>query len=192
MRIPITFISIALLALHLSAPAQVNSNDGIAARPMLNRATPEECLKSYWALKEWVVTTHRNLGKELKGRQVEAERLFLESLDEVTAGETLRWFREVEQPIPDLMSRTIVATSFEGPNKAQVLVNIKNVTPIPSGARPSQIDMERRLKGKNFKYVVTLGDGGWKISEVWADEPGGSLMVYERGLPRVPVYVFWD
>lgn len=192
MRIPITFISIALLALHLSAPAQLKSNDGIGARPMLNRGTPEDCLKSYWALKEWSRTTHGSLAKELKGPQVEAERLFLESLGEVTAGETLRWFREMEQPIPDLMSRTIVATSFEGPNTAQVLVNIKNVTPIPSGARPSQMDMERRLKGKNFKYVVTRGDGGWKISEVWVDEPGESRMVYERGLPRVPVYVFWD
>ena len=192
MRIPNTFISIALLALHLSASAQINSNDSVGARPMLNRSTPEDCLKSYWALKEWSRTTHENLAKESKGHKVEAERLFLESLGEVTAGETLRWFREMEPPIPDVMNRTIFATSFEGPNTALVLVNIKNVTPIPSGAKVSQMDMERRLKGKNFKYVVTRGDGGWKIAEVWVDEPGESRKVYELGLQRVPIYVFWD
>jgi hypothetical protein len=142
-------------------------------------------------LKDWSSKTYRILAKISKD-QIEVERRFADSVGEVTTGETLRYFRELEPLLSDVKSREIVATTFQGADRAEVLVNIKNVTPIPAGARPSQLDMETRLKGKNFKYIVVRDDDGWKIAEVWAVEVGHSMSLYTRRPPLFPMYVGFD
>jgi hypothetical protein len=191
MRILRSLFAAQLLALHLVGAAQDTNTQPIGAPPRTNRSTPEDAVKSYWAVKDWSQRTHEVLAAQRKERAY-VERRFLDSVSEVTTGETLRWFQDLKPSRPDEISRTILSTTFDAQERAHVAANVRNVSPIPPGANPTQMELERKAKGKNVTYVLVRSTDGWKIGEVWADEFGERRRLYDRSPPLAPIYVYGD
>ena len=70
----------------------------------------------------------------------------------------------------ELYSREIVEVKTDSETRAVVLATIKAATPIPAGVAIGDAELERRAKGKRYKYVLDRVDGKWKIAQIYMEE----------------------
>ena len=76
----------------------------------------------------------------------------------------------------------------ESPRRAVIVANIRNVTPVPRGAKPSAALVRQRKKGEDFKYVLALDGTQWKVLEVWSLSMGPRLL-YAPSAAEYPAFV---
>jgi len=70
----------------------------------------------------------------------------------------------------DKISLEIKEVKEETPTRAIALVNIRNITPIPTGASMDDFTKKHRAEGENYEYQLTRDKTGWKIAQVYALE----------------------
>jgi len=89
--------------------------------------------------------------------------------------------------------RDIESVKQETESRAVALVRIRNVSPIPEGAKPDSWQIKLRERGQMFRYVIEKEGPDWKIAEVWEnDEHLGPRKQYSDLAPRFPAYVLGE
>lgn len=73
-------------------------------------------------------------------------------------------------------------------DRALVIANVRNVTPIPDGA--DRKDMERRNAGQTVRYVLGRGTDGWTIANYEDNGEDGWKPYFEESRPALP-YLPW-
>jgi len=183
---PVRFRTLLLIACIAGASARGLAADPPAA-PVTNLGSPEAALRSYWALIDWREALRRSRTPDA------AETSYHRMMIEVTAGRTQKFYQSIqalaESDRQTKLERKIISTTQESAQRAVVLANIRNVTPIPPGAKPGSPSLaQRRQKGEDYKYVLTLDGSQWKVLEVWSLFMG-SRQLYGQAGPDYPVYV---
>ena len=155
--------------------------------PMPDLANPEAALRSYWALLDWRDAAHRARGVD------PAEVTYQRRMIEITTGQTKKFHETVRAAAEELrqtkLERKILKITQETPERAVIMANVRNVTPIPVGAKPpSPVAAQMREKGEDYKYVLILEGSQWRVLEVWSLFMGSRLL-YAPFTAEYPAYV---
>ena len=161
--------------------------------PQADLSTPEKALQSYWALKNW---EHETLKTEVAKLRTAGFEVAAPYIAKVTAGAAQRYFAALKDQPSEILERHIDEISVAAGGQVVALVTIKNVTPIPADARPTQAQLQERARGRRFKYVLVVDGNDWKVSEVWrlgGPEPYMSdQMLFETLPSSFPSQVWYD
>lgn len=155
--------------------------------PAADLASPESALRSYWGLLDW-----REQALLERGPADPTEAAYQRQMLEITAGRTREFHQSVQSLIQQRrrtkLERRIVSNTQESPQRAVIVANIRNVTPVPKGAKPSPALVRQRKKGEDFKYVLVLDATQWKVLEVWSLSMGPRLL-YAPSAAEYPAFV---
>lgn len=154
--------------------------------PAPDLASPEAALRSYWGLLDW-----REVA--LRERAVDpTEAAYHRQMVEITAGRTRQFYESVQSLIQERrrtqLERKIVSSKQESPQRAVIVANIRNVTPVPRGVKPSSSLVRQRERGEDYKYVLALDGTQWKVLEVWSLSMGERLL-YAPSAAEYPAFV---
>jgi hypothetical protein len=158
------------------------------APPVADLASPEAALRSYWALLDW-----RDAAQRARAVLDETEMTYQRRMIEMTAGRTRKFYQTVQAAVQEhrqtRLERKIVKTAQDSPERAVITANIRNVTPIPAGVKPpSPSAAQLREKGEDYRYVLVLEDGQWRVLEVWSLFVAPRLL-YAPFTAEYPAYV---
>jgi hypothetical protein len=174
-------VLLAAMAAAAGAAAQTRSP------PAADLASPEGALRSYWAVLDW-----REQALRERGPVDATEAAYHRQMMEITAGRTRQFYQSVQSVVEarrrTKLERRIVSNTQESPNRAVIVANIRNVTPVPKGAKPSPALVRQRKKGEDFKYVLALDASRWKVLEVWSLSMGPRLLYAPAGA-EYPAFV---
>src|SRR5688500_8475453 len=155
--------------------------------PAADLATPEGALRSYWSLLDW-----REQALRERGPVDPTEAAYHRQMMEITAGRTRQFYQSVRSVVEarrrTKLERKIVSNTQESPQRAVIVANIRNVTPVPKGAKPYAALVRQRKKGEDFKYVLALDATRWKVLEVWSLSMGPRLL-YAPSAAEYPAFV---
>jgi hypothetical protein len=174
-------VLLAAMAAAAGAAAQSRSP------PPADLASPEGALRSYWAVLDW-----REEALRERGPADPTEAAYHRQMMEITAGRTRQFYQSVQSVVEarrrTKLERRIVSNTQESPQRAVIVANIRNVTPVPRGAKPSPALVRQRAKGEDFKYVLALDATRWKVLEVWSLSMGPRLL-YAPAAAEYPAFV---
>jgi hypothetical protein len=174
-------VLLAAMAAAAGAAAQSSSP------PAADLASPEAALRSYWRLLDW-----REQALRERGPVDPTEAAYQRQMMEITAGRTRQFYQSVQSVVEarrrTKLERKIVSNTQESPQRAVIVANIRNVTPVPRGAKPSPALVRQRKKGEDFKYVLALDATQWKVLEVWSLSMGPRLL-YTPFAAEYPAFV---
>lgn len=159
-----------------------------AAPPAADLASPEAALRSYWALLDW-----RDAAQRARAGLDATEMTYQRRMIEVTTGRTRKFHETVQAAVQEhrqtRLERKIVKAAQESPERAVITAKIRNVTPIPAGVKPpSPTAAQMRKKGEDYRYVLVLEDGQWRVLEVWSLFTAPRLL-YAPFAAEYPAYV---
>ena len=146
--------------------------------PKPDLSTPENALKSYWALKNWEVETLHTEVTKLRTSGFEAAA---PHIAKITTGAAQKHFATLIDPPYVILERQIDEVTLVTIDQVIVLVTIRNITAIPTDARPTKAQLNERELGRKFKYVLVLDGKDWKVSEAWK-LGGPEPFMYDRML----------
>jgi hypothetical protein len=90
---------------------------------------------------------------------------------------------------PQTFAREVVNVDMESPTRAVVLARIRNTTPIPPGATPTESDVKRRRDGEVVRYILEKDTTGWRIAQAQQRYiEGGEWSNRWDTTPTVPSY----
>jgi hypothetical protein len=184
-----TCVFLLLILLAACDSGKQPASDQAARAPTVDTSTPDRTLKSYWAVRDYVLQRERLLAVNALPQYESAEHL----LDTVASAPVAASERRRPPPI-ETFSRDIVEVKVESESRAVALATIKNISPIPPGAEVSRFDEERRRDGERLRYVLEKEGSRWRVAEVWTWEsygtPGWKKALPVDGRPYVPVLVY--
>jgi hypothetical protein len=152
--------------------------------PAIDLSTPENTLKSYWAIQDamWAV----------RAKKCEDCLALRDHQKGVTTGDLLESYQYPVQSVVSL-DRTIKETkkSKKAKDVVEVTAVIKNVTPYPPEASPESYVKKKRESGDRYRYSLKNVDGGWKIFEIsmWY-EPTRTWLKITSAKPFVPIQTY--
>lgn len=129
--------------------------------PPIEVTSPDQALKSYWAVLDWRARVSDQQNKATLQSKLTA------SMDETYAKVATPAIYERRSYTLSTFDREIVEAKVETDTRATILATIKNSTPIPAGADVTDRDRERREQGDRFRYVLERNQDGWRVAEVW-------------------------
>lgn len=141
--------------------------------PTPDTRSPDNAVKSYWALQDWIAVNQDKLRLRLdvsdEMREYMLARIALgtgeylakmekdySDLTDFSAGETER----------TVIKRDILEVRSESETRAVVVAKLRNVTPIPAGVDMS-VWKEDRDYGIDVRYVLERTERGWRIAQAW-------------------------
>lgn len=135
--------------------------------PKPDLSTPEKAIYSYQAFKNWsnevinAVSIKNYSEHEAKVAPVK----FAHFNDR-----TVQIFKQHDDYIhknpADKYEFSIIEMKKETDTRVVAIVNIRNVTPIPSDVVPSENDIKQRADGFKFKFELELENSKWLISQI--------------------------
>jgi hypothetical protein len=155
--------------------------------PAADLDTPEGALRSYWSLLDW-----REQALRERGPVDPTEAAYHRQMMEITAGRTRQFYQSVRSVVEarrrTKLERRIISHMQESAHRAVIVANIRNVTPVPKGAKPSPALVRQRKNGEDFRYVLALDGTQWKVLEVWSLSMGPRLLYVPSGA-EYPAFV---
>lgn len=136
---------------------------------LIDQSSPDRALKTHFAFQDRYEYIQSKRYNEEQGKS--AEKIGIEAAEVLFDGAAKRYFdRQIGKNKTPLLlekyEREILKIDNESETRAIALVNIKNVTPIPSGAEPDEYDKKRRADGVVYRYIFSKAAEGWKIEDV--------------------------
>lgn len=198
------FVVVAVLAAVMAAcapekPIQLSESASTARppQPKPDLSTPDRALKSYWAKKDWHERLMWQAEDDFRKKVVAKLPAKGEVLATVVTAELLAYWRWHDKQISlyhDDKQREIESVKQETESRAVALVRIRNVSPIPEGAKPDSYQIKVRERGEMFRYVIEKEGPDWKIAEVWENHeyPLGPRKQYSDLAPRFPAHVLGE
>ena len=148
--------------------------------PPLDRSTPESTMKSYWAVQDAMLAVR----PEPCAPCVALREHFQGTL----TGEMRESMARPPSPAT-VLSREIKETKKGKPpaQSVEIVVLVRNVTPMAPGAEQDRNAMKQREKGERYKYALVQTPEGWKIDKVWSwFEWQSTWLEISSPKPRVP------
>jgi hypothetical protein len=159
---------LALLALAVLVTATPRRPTA-AGVPSADLSSPEQALKSYWLVQDWL---RRYRSGEVKhdGPQIDADEL----LRQVTAGSALSSFDQ--RPVTTArLAWSLETIEHASEHKAIALVRIRNLDRNPSALTPTPVELfQRNEEAGLYRYILTHEAKQWKVAEVWRVETDGT------------------
>lgn len=148
--------------------------------PTLDISTPENALKSYWAVLDEML--------KLNVKPCEACTRLREHQKGTLTGDMLEG-RRFFSDTPTVFERQIKESKKKpGKDSVEIVAIIKNVTPFPAEAAPNDYVKKKRENGDKYRYRLVNTNEGWKISEVFMwYEPTRTWMKITSPKPPVPI-----
>jgi hypothetical protein len=161
MRTP---VGILLAALTLAVPAALQAQTAPAAQlsSTADRSTPERALRSYWR----VMDVQDSLVAEDASNPPPGSRWLLaeDAYRSHLTGPALASYGRTR--VRNRYSRQILGVERESPTRVLIRARIRNVTPIPPGAVPTEFALEARNKGEEFRYIFEKVGQEWKLAQI--------------------------
>lgn len=199
-RLVVVAVLSAVMAACTPEKAVEPSESASTARPVQpnpDLSTPDRALKSYWAQKDWQERLRRQTDDEIRKKVAAKLPTNTEVYAPVVTAELLaywRW-RDKQTGLYQDKQREIESVKQETESRAVALVRIRNVSPIPEGAKPEPWQIKARQRGEMFRYVIEKEGPDWKIAEVWENREGPlgpPLKLYSDLTPGFPAYVLGE
>lgn len=158
------------------------------AQAAVDLSTPEAALRSYWRMQDALdsiaasIVTGPAERDPFSGVRRDYERTLGGRAAEVLASPF----------VMQVHRRDVDAVDMAGPSRALVMVTIHNVTPLPQGALLTHEQEELRNDGQQFRYVLELDGGAWRITQIqqWSDLGSGWQDLFFEGM-TLPVFPRW-
>ena len=131
--------------------------------PTPNLTSPDNAVKSWWALNDAVVLA---VHEDCK-RGDPAQAAYRAARVNLAAGNTKDFYQESPRCLLETFDRTIERASVETDTRAVVMANIKNNTKLPEGISLSKYSKDEVEKGISYKYVLTRESDKWYVDEVY-------------------------
>lgn len=197
MKIPFrqiaTAIPLALLVACQQAAVPTESKQAATSAPAkladleINLTSPDMAVKTWWRYKDFVAAFN----------QKECEAVWRNPTDpiqyvpKIASGDVLRAIKEQACTL-ESFAREIEEVKIESETRAVVFARIKNITPVPSGAEPTELDKKWRAGGFKYKYVVEKTADGWKVTQAFGalgDSPDWQKAYQPADKPDYPSFV---
>jgi hypothetical protein len=159
------FLLLILLAACDSGKQPTSVHADIAP-PVTDTSTPDRTLKSYWAVRDYVLQRERLVALDERPKYEAARRV----LDTVAAAPVASAERHGRVGPIEVFSRDIVEVKVESESRAVATAIIRNISPIPPGAEVHRFEEEQRREGERLRYVLEKEERGWRVAEVWVGE----------------------
>lgn len=171
--------TLRILALGLSLAAILPASAQTLAAPpavKIDTSTPENALKSYWAVMDW----REQISANWANAYLQSKEHELESTQrkQVMGARRLSYESQADRTRPTITYvRTVQNVRMDGDNKAVIIANVKNTTPLVTTldmkklSRYQQTLVEFKARGDVFHYELEKQADGWRITEIL--KPGG-------------------
>lgn len=178
-------LAVYLLAIAACSPNHKNTEQSEAAsvaKPVvitpvtIDLSSPDRTLKTLFALQDFMEVSRYNesvkrQNEREEGRSESTKATFLRSGAQLFDGIAKQAFDKRFPTHSDVypresFEREILKITNETETRSVATVNIKNITPLPPGAVPSEHDKKRRDKGVEYQYILTKTSEGWKIEDI--------------------------
>ncbi|MBB1117870.1 hypothetical protein H4O09_12495 [Stenotrophomonas sp. W1S232] len=118
--------------------------------------TPDNTLRSHWELldKTNKIRFSSRYAMDADKAAIEIERKMLATPITTSISAT-----EYERRITEIQHQTA--------SRVVILATVRNISKIPEGSTPTEVQELERKEGVQFKYILEEGRDGWKISEKW-------------------------
>lgn len=158
--------------------------------PSIDLSTPEKALRSYWALRGWEGDVFNEKMKLHSANFVDT----LPHIQKITTGTANQFFSTLRNSPRDVLDRHIDKISEENDGRVVIFVTIRNVTPIPADAKPTETQLQRRERGQKFEYILVAEGKDWKLAEAWmyGDTLMPDKMLFEILPSSFPSEVWFD
>lgn len=158
----------------------------VAAPPATDLGSPDRALQSYWRLRDSSDALPQDTTSAGYARY-RPWRLAWQGLFTGAAAEAHR--REAERTKNSVL-REILDVQQQTSTRAVITARLRNTSPIPPGATPTEYDVNARRDGEVFHYVMEKDAAGWKIAQIQRKDPGDEEWrnIY-GGPPLVPTWV---
>jgi hypothetical protein len=151
-------------------------------------STPEAALRSYWRMQDALDSVAAEIvtGPAERNPFAAVRRGY----EQTVAGRA----REVLAApfVRQTYAREVEAVDAAGPDRALIMVVIRNTTPLPAGAALTIEQNELRHEGQQFRYVLDREGGAWRITQIqqWDDLGSGWQDILVDGM-TTPVFARW-
>jgi hypothetical protein len=141
----------------------------------------DAAVKTWWRYIDW-------RAREWRYSALAAQMEFSGPCVDISTGPVAAYCKPTFTMTSDLFERQIEKVQQESETRAVVLARVKNVTPIPPGAQPSEFEKELRDQGFYFRYVVERTEGGWKVARVFRYDATSKDWREAYEVPSSPMY----
>lgn len=198
--------AVVLLGLSLGACEKISDSSkkevvpasaAVAPKIVIETGSPDLAVKSWWRVFDMRA---KIFADECNKRKVEEKPAYMNYYSKVAQEDMLRKLVPKNTVCElEVFERDLQEVKTESETRAIVFAKIKNVTPIPVGAEPSENEKKYRNDGFRFKYLVEKSSDGWKVSQVYRyDKMNVEYLnkdpwepIYKSDdSPRYPSYVF--
>lgn len=160
----------------------------VAAQGQVDLSTPEAAVRSYWRMQDALDSVAASIltgpagGDPFAPTRRAYEQTLAGRAAEVLAAPYVR----------QTYTRQVEAVDRAGPSRALVSALIHNTTPLPQGALLTHEQEELRTEGQQFRYLLELESGAWRITQIqqWSDLGDGWQDLLVEGM-TLPVFPRW-
>jgi hypothetical protein len=149
------------------------------------RSTPDEAINSYFAVQTLLhqLGCYRSEAAKSHRETSPTEDATIDAFFSSVALESRTRNRRNLQNCLERRERALIDirdVHMDTPTHATLVVNIKNVTPIPAGAEGDDSQRRRRRDGQDYRVQLSKSHDGWKIVQVYT--------TYFEGGSQTPQY----
>lgn len=158
------------------------------AQARVDLSTPEAAVRSYWRMQDALDSVAASmLTGPVGGDPFAMTRRGYEQTLAGRAAEVL-----ASPYVRQTYAREVEAVDLAGPSRALVSTLIHNTTPLPRGTLLTHEQEELRTEGQQFRYILDLEGGAWRITQIqqWSDLGSGWEDLLVEGM-TAPVFARW-
>jgi hypothetical protein len=159
-----------------------------AGAQAVDLSSPEAALRSYWGMQDAL----DSIAAAMVTGPAESNPFasMRQAYEQTVAG---RAREMLAAPfVRQTYAREVEAVDMAGASRALIMTVIRNTTPLAEGTNLTHEQQELRGEGQQFRYVLELADGSWRITQVqmWDDLGSGWQDILVDGV-TTPVYARW-
>ncbi len=156
-----------LLVLGLAVAINRYAGEARAPRPpVVDASAPEAAIRSYWDLRDWI----RRTACDAPGAECPVPSRVLAS---VVAGEALASF-ETRPGTRDPLAWSLLRVERVSDTQVNAFARVRRLDGDLSVITPAPIELFRSDPQTEFRYALARDDQGWKVREVWRNDPSGA------------------
>ncbi len=169
----------AAMAVCVAVPARAQAVD---------LGTPEAAVRSYWRMQDALDSVAASIvtGPAERDPFAAIRRGYEQTLGGRAAQVLASPF------VRQTYARDVEAVDMAGSSRAFVSAVVHNTTPLPADTYLTHEQQELRSEGQQFRYLLELDGGAWRITQIqqWDDLGSGWQDIFVDGL-TLPVFARW-
>lgn len=132
--------------------------------PNLDLSTPDRAVQSYWVLNDSGAAVSTRYPQDTITSSYRAFAPWRARWRALFTGAAKAYHEDTTRFI-QTFAREVVEVELQSPTHAVVTAVVRNTSPIPAGATPTEYDIKRRRDGDTIRYILERDSLNWHLSQ---------------------------